>query len=353
MSVAAATDEVATAGLVLGDLATRFGCEVIGDPDARVRRVATLASAGDGDLAFLANPKYRRYLKQTRATAVVLSDDAAGDCPANALIAKDPYVIYARIAQLLYATPALPGERHAGAMCDPSAVISDSARIGPGAVVEANAVIGERARIGPNCVVGHDSHIGDDSVLVASVTVGHGARIGRRVTLHPGAVIGADGFGYARDDAQWVKVPQVGSVIIGDDVDVGAGTTIDRGAVEDTVIEEGVKLDNQIQIGHNVRVGAHTIIAACSGVSGSTVIGKRCLIGGAVGFVGHLNIADDVTITGQTMVNRSITEPGGVYSSALPMDDAVRWRKNSARFRKLDDLTRTVKRLEKRLEDDD
>lgn len=346
-------DDVATTGLALGDLATRFGCDLVGDPAARVHRVSTLASAGEGDLAFLANPKYRRYLEQSRATAVVVSDVAVEDCPGNALVAKDPYVVYARIAQLLYAVPPTPGERHPAAVCDPSARIADSARIGPGAVIEANAVIGERARIGPNCVVGHDSHIGSEAVLVANVTVGHGVHIGRRVTLHPGAVIGADGFGYARDDAQWVKVPQVGSVVLGDDVDVGAGTTIDRGAVEDTVIEEGVKLDNQIQIGHNVRIGAHTIIAACSGVSGSTVIGKRCLIGGAVGFVGHLKIADDVTVTGQTMVNRSITEPGGVYSSALPMDDAVRWRKNSARFRRLDDLARTVKRLQKRLGDDD
>jgi len=183
------------------------------------------------------------------------------------------------------------------------------------------------------------------------VTLGHDVRLGQRVVLHSGAVIGSDGFGFARDGAQWVKVPQVGSVVIGDDVDVGAGTTIDRGAVEDTVIEDGVKIDNQIQIAHNVRIGEHTIIAACSGISGSTTIGKRCLIAGAVGFVGHLEITDDVTITGQTMVNRSISEPG-VYSSALPMDEAVRWRKNSARFRRLDDLARTVKKLEKKIDKD-
>jgi UDP-3-O-[3-hydroxymyristoyl] glucosamine N-acyltransferase len=187
--------------------------------------------------------------------------------------------------------------------------------------------------------------VGERSELVANVTLGCAVRIGERCVIHPGAVIGSDGFGFAREPDGWLKVPQLGGVRIGDDVEVGACTTIDRGAIEDTVIEDGVKLDNNVQIAHNVRIGAHTIIAACVGISGSTVIGKRCMIAGAVGFVGHLQIADDVVITGQTMVNRSISKPG-VYSSALPMDEAQRWRKNSARFRQLDKLARRVKALE-------
>lgn len=338
--------------LCLGEIATRFGCRLVGDPDATVERVATLRSAGPGTLSFLANPKYRRYLTDTRAGAVLLAEDAAGSCPTNALIAEDPYATYALVAQLLHPDPPAQPGVHPAAWCSPEARVDPMASVGPGAVVEAGAVIEARAVIGANCVVERDARIGADTRLHAHATVCHGVRLGQRVVVHPGAVIGADGFGYAWDRERWLKVPQVGSVVVGDDADIGAGTTIDRGAVEDTVIEEGVKLDNQIQVAHNVRIGAHTIIAACSGISGSTTIGKRCLIGGAAGFVGHLSICDDVTITGQTMVNRSITEPG-VYSSALPMDEAGRWRKNSARFRRLDDLARTVKRLQKKLGDDD
>ncbi|MEM6638876.1 MAG: UDP-3-O-(3-hydroxymyristoyl)glucosamine N-acyltransferase [Pseudomonadota bacterium] len=333
-------------GIAIGELAAQFGCELIGDPDARVGHVATLANAGPGTLAFLANPKYRPKLAQCAASAVVLSAEDAAGCATNALITDDPYVTYARIATVLHPSTGHAPGIHAAASCDPTAEIHPTAHVAPGAVIEAGAEVCEGAFIGPQCVVGRHARVGPHSVLTANVTVAHHCEIGARVTLHPASVIGSDGFGYARAAEGWLKVPQVGRVVLGDDVDVGAGTTIDRGAVEDTVIGHGVKLDNQIQIGHNVRIGDHTIVAACSGVSGSTVIGKRCLVAGAVGFVGHLNICDDVTVTGQTMVNRSIDKPG-VYSSALPMDEAARWRRNSARFRRLDDLARTVKRLEK------
>jgi UDP-3-O-[3-hydroxymyristoyl] glucosamine N-acyltransferase len=181
---------------------------------------------------------------------------------------------------------------------------------------------------------------------VANVTIGQNVQIGERTLIHPGAVVGSDGFGFAKEDTGWLKVPQLGTVRVGNDVEIGANTTIDRGAIDDTVIEDGVKLDNQIQVGHNVHIGAHTIIAACSGISGSTRIGQRCMIAGMVGFGGHLEIADDVAITGLTMISRSISEPG-IYSGGLPADEAVRWRKNSARFKQLDDLARTVKGLEK------
>lgn len=335
--------------LTAADIAVRFGCEIIGDPDVGVARVATLQNADQGSVSFLANPRYRAFLADTRASAVILDSDEAPGCPVTALVCDNPYAVYARVAELLHPEPAAAPGVHPSAVVSDEASIASTATVAPNAVVEAGARIGERAFVGPCCVVGRAAQIGDDCRLVANVTVCHGVRIGRRVIVHPGAVIGGDGFGIAQTESGWVKVPQLGSVSIGDDVEIGASTTIDRGAVDDTVIAEGVKLDNQIQIAHNVRVGAHTVIAACTGISGSTVIGKRCMIAGAVGFVGHLTIADDVVITGQTMVNRSIAE-AGVYSSALPMDEARRWRKNSARFRRLDELARRVKALEKKLD---
>lgn len=332
----------------LGELAVAVGCTLRGDPDTPVERVGTLAHAGPGAVAFLANPRYASQLAHTRATAVVLAPEHADDCPVPALISSNPYAAYARIAALLHPPPApVPGVDPRAAVAD-DAWIAPSAHVGPCAVVEAGARIDEHAVVGPGCVVGAGAVVGVGTRLAANVTIGHGVTIGARTLIHSGAVIGADGFGFARDPEGWVKVPQVGSVRIGDDVEIGACTTIDRGAIEDTVIEDGVKLDNNIQVAHNVRIGAHTIIAACTGISGSTVIGKRCMIAGAVGFVGHLEIADDVVITGQTMVNRSITEPG-VYSSALPMDEAKRWRRNSARFRHLDELARRLKAVETRL----
>jgi UDP-3-O-[3-hydroxymyristoyl] glucosamine N-acyltransferase len=329
----------------LGQLAVRFGCSLRGDPDLRVERVATLAQATPGTITFLANPRYRAQLATTRATAVILAAEHAEQCPAAALIAADPYATYARVAALLHPAQAHPPGVHPRAVVAADATIAPGASIGACVVIESGARVGEHARVGPGCVVGARAEIGSSSELVASVVVCHDVRIGSRVLVHPGTVIGADGFGFAREPEGWLKVPQLGSVVIGDDVEIGALTTIDRGAIEDTVVEEGVKLDNNIQVAHNVRIGAHTIIAACVGISGSTVIGKRCMIAGAVGFVGHLQIADDVVITGQTMVNRSIDKPG-VYSSALPMDEAVRWRRNSARFRHLDELARRVQALE-------
>lgn len=329
----------------LGQLAVRFGCAVHGDPDVQVERVATLAQAAPGAISFLANSRYRGQLAHTRASAVILAAEHAESCPVPALIAGDPYATYARIAALLHPPPARSAGIDARAVIDPSACVAASASVAACAVIEARARIGEHAVVGPGCVVGAGASVGPFSELVAQVYVGRDVRIGARTLVHPGAVIGADGFGFAREPEGWLKVPQLGTVSIGDDVEIGALTSIDRGAIEDTVIEDGVKLDNNIQVGHNVRIGAHTIMAACVGVSGSTIIGKRCMIAGAVGFVGHLQIADDVTITGQTMVNRSITE-SGVYSSALPMDEAARWRRNSARFRHLDELARRVRALE-------
>ncbi len=325
----------------LGELAVRFGCQLRGDPELRVEAVSTLEAGRPGTVTFLANARYRKFLPATRATAVIVEPLYATECPGAALLSANPYATYARVATLLHPTPQAPAGVHATAVIAADASIALSASIGPLVVIEAGVRIGERAVIGPGCVLQAGAAVGADSRLVARVTLGRDTVIGERGTFHPGCVIGADGFGFAREKAGWIKVPQLGAVRIGDDVEIGANTTIDRGAIEDTVIEEDVKLDNQIQIGHNVRIGAHTAIAGCVGISGSTIVGKRCMIGGAVGIAGHLTIADDVMITGLSLVSRSITKPG-IYSSALPLEDARLFRRNAARFRHLDEWYRFI-----------
>ena len=328
----------------LGELAVRFGCTLKGDPDLRVAHVATLERADPQSLTFLANPKYRRYLSQTQAGAVVLDAKSAADCPVAALIAKNPYAVYARIAAHLHPAPSVIPGRHPSAVVDPSAVIDPTAAIGPCAVIGARAKIGARCSIGPGCVLLDDVTLGADTRLIANVTLCNSVVLGERCLAHPGVVIGADGFGLAPAEGEWLKVPQVGGVRIGNDVEIGASTTIDRGAIDDTVIGDGVKLDNQIQIGHNVRIGAHTVIAGCSGVSGSTTIGSRCMLGGMVGVAGHLTICDDVVLTGKSFVSSDIRKPG-YYSSGIPVDETPRFRKNAARFHQLDELARQVRRL--------
>lgn len=337
-------------GISLGELAVRFGLELKGDPDVRVVRVATLEAAEPDAVAFLANPRYKRFLRTTRAGAVVLAPQFADETPVAALVTDNPYAAYARIAALLHPAPEVPPGRHPTAVIDAGADVDESASIGPYVCIEAGAKIGARAVVGPGCIVMQDAVIGADTRLVANVTVCRAVVIGQRCLVHPGAVIGADGFGLAPDRGKWLKVPQVGSVRIGDDVEIGANTTIDRGAIEDTVIEDGVKLDNQIQIAHNVRIGAHTAIAGCTGVSGSTTIGKRCMIGGQVGIAGHLTICDDVVLTGRSFVSRSITRPG-TYSSGLPVEEASRFRKNAARFYQLDEFVREVRRAQRAADD--
>jgi UDP-3-O-[3-hydroxymyristoyl] glucosamine N-acyltransferase len=328
----------------LGELAVRFGCTLQGDPDLRVAHVATLERADPQALSFLANPRYRRYLSQTRAGAVVLDAQFAAECPVPALIAKNPYATYARIAALLHpAPPVIPG-RHPTAVIDASAVIDPSAAVGPLAVIGARARIGARCSIGPGCVLLDDVTIAADTRLVASVTLCSSVAVGERCVLHPGVVIGADGFGFAPDVGGMVKIPQIGGVRIGNDVEIGANTTIDRGTIEDTVVEDGVKLDNQIQIGHNVHLGAHTVIAGCTGISGSTTVGARCMLGGQVGIAGHLTICDDVVVTGRSFVNSSIRKPG-YYSGGITVDETTRFRKNAARFHRLDELARQVRKL--------
>ena len=330
--------------LTLGELAVRFGCTLKGDPDKVVSHVGTIEAADGDALTFLAQPRLRRFLASTRAAAVVLDPKFADACPVAALLTSNPYATYARMATVLHPPVSHTPGIHPAACVDPAAAVDPSAWIGPKVVIEAGARIGARVSIGPGCVIMHDVQIGADTRLVANVTVCHAVSIGERCVVQPGAVIGGDGFGFAKDRGQWVKIPQVGAVRVGNDVEIGANTTIDRGAIEDTVISDDVKLDNLIQVGHNVVIGAHTAIAGCTGISGSTRIGERCMIGGQVGIAGQLTICDDVVLTGTSFASSSIRKPG-VYSSGLPVEEAARFRKNAARFYQLDEMARTVREL--------
>jgi UDP-3-O-[3-hydroxymyristoyl] glucosamine N-acyltransferase len=343
----------ADTGFALAQLAQRFALELRGDGNRVIRGVGTLATATPQQLSFLANPRYRSELRASRAGAVVLRADDATECPVPALVAADPYVSFARIAALFDARPSAPPGIHPTAVVAADAVVADSASIGPHCVVESGARVDAGASIGPHCIIGTDCHVGAQARLVARVTLVTRVRLGQRVLVHPGAVIGSDGFGIAFDRATsdhggWVKVPQLGGVRIGDDCEIGANTTIDRGAIEDTVLEEDVRLDNQIQIAHNVRIGAHTAMAGCSAVAGSATIGRYCLIGGSAGILGHLNVADRVTVTAMTLVTHSIDQPGE-YSSGTPFQNNRDWRRNAARFKRLDELTRRVQAIEKDL----
>jgi UDP-3-O-[3-hydroxymyristoyl] glucosamine N-acyltransferase len=329
----------------LGELAVRFGCELRGDPDTSVDHVATLWGADARSISFLANPRYKSQLVQTSAGAVVLDKASASECPTAALICQNPHATYARIAAVLHPRPHGPAGIHASAIVAESASIDPTAHVGPLCVIGERVVIGPRTFVGPHCVLEDEVKLAEDIYLAAHVTLCRSVQVGARTIMQPGAVVGGDGFGFASEQGRWVKVPQVGTVRVGPDVEIGANTTIDRGAVEDTVIEEGVKLDNLIMIAHNVQVGAHTAIAALTGISGSTTIGKRCQIAGEVAIGGHLTICDDVVFLGTTMVSHSVTEPG-VYSSGFPLEKATVWRRMVARFKRLDRLETRIKKLE-------
>lgn len=323
------------------ELADRFGLQVHGDPSAAISGVATLAHAGPGQLTFLANPRYRAQLADSKASIVVLRADDAAAAPGTALIAKDPYTTFAKIGALFETVPLREPGIHASAVVDPSAQVAASAHIGPHVCIGARSVIGENCIIGPGSVIGDDCLLEAGCELLARVTLVARVKLGKRVRIHPGAVLGAEGFGLAMDNGHWIKVPQLGGVRIGDDCEIGANTTIDRGAIEDTVLGPDVRLDNQIQIAHNVRVGAHTAMAGCVAVAGSTTIGRYCMIGGAAGIAGHLEICDRVVVTAMSLVTHSIREPGE-YSSGTPLMDSRSWRRNAVRFKQLDALARRV-----------
>ena len=334
----------------LGEVAEHIGAGLLGDPDVIVDRVAALDVAGPNAVTFLSNRRYRPYLERTRAGAVILAPEFADACPVPALVLDNPYLGYARAATLLsppvVATPCIA----ASAVIDPGASIAPDASVGHHCVVEAGASVGAGTSLGAGSYLGRDSSIGPRGRVAARVVVCQGVHIGARAIIHPGVVVGADGFGIANDDGVWVKIPQFGGVRIGDDVEIGANTTIDRGALGDTVIENGVKLDNLIQIGHNVHIGAHTAIAACVAVGGSAHIGRRCRIHGAVSIAGHLEIADDVHLTATSAVPNTIRE-AGVYSSGMPIQENRVWRRNITRLRHLDDLARRLRAVERKLDD--
>jgi UDP-3-O-[3-hydroxymyristoyl] glucosamine N-acyltransferase len=323
----------------LADLAARFDCELHGDPGCVVDRVGTLATAHQNAITFLANPLYSGQLGDTKAGAVVLHQDFVSDCPTASLVSSNPYATYARIAAFLHPRAAPEPGVHPSATIAADAVVPKSAQVGAQAVIGARSHLGESVIIGPGCVVGSDVRIGASSELLARATVLDRVIVGDRCILHSGVVIGSDGFGFAQDNGSWLGVPQLGTVVIGNDVNIGANTTIDRGTIDDTVIADGVILDNLIQIAHNVRIGAHTAMAAMSGIAGSTTIGERCMLAGAVVAVGHISLCDDVMVTIRSTVTRSITTPG-TYSGCLPADKVSRWRRNAARFRKLDELAK-------------
>ena len=328
--------------LTLGELAGRFGLAVTGDPAIAIEGVGTLAGAGPAQLAFLANPSYRRQLADTRAGAVVLRADDAAASPVPALVAADPYAAFARIAALFEPPVAIQAGIHPSAVVDATAQVHADAAVGPLACIGARSRIEAGAVVGPGCVVGEDCVVGAGSELVARVTLVRRVRLGRRVRVHPGAVLGADGFGLAMDAGRWLKVPQLGGVEVGDDCEIGANTCIDRGAIEDTVLEEDVRLDNLIQVGHNVRIGAHTAMAGCVAVAGSAKIGRYCLIGGGAGIVGHIEIADKVRVGAMSLVTHGLSEPGE-YTSGTPLQPAKEWRRNAARFKQLDAMARKMR----------
>ncbi len=330
----------------LGELATRFGCDLDGDPDILVNSVAALINASPDSLSFLSNPKLKKQLSATQAAAVLLRAEDADECPVAALISKDPYATYARMAALLHPSPEVIAGIHASAVIAATAKVASSAQIDALVFIGERTFIGERVYVGPGCVIGPDCKIGDDSRFIANVTLPRQVQVGKRGLFHPGAVIGGDGFGNANTAEGWVKVPQVGGVRIGDDVEIGSNVTVDCGAIEDTVIEDGVHIDNLCQIAHNAVIGAHTAMAGACGVSGSAVIGKRCMFGGQSGTVDHIRICDDVVISGRAMITRNITEPG-MYASNFPSEEIRSWNKKVARFRRLDGLYERVRKLEK------
>lgn len=330
----------------LGELATRFGCELIGDPDAIVSGVASLTNASPESLSFLTSAAYKSQLPSTKAAAVVLRAADAVGCPVNALISDNPYATYAQMAAVVCPEPTLEPGMHVSATVADSASVAESAHIGASAVIGERTTIGEHTVVGPGTVIGPDCVVGDDCRFVANVSIVRDVQIGARCIFHPGVVIGSDGFGNAMTPDGWMKVPQVGGVRIGNDVEIGANTTVDCGAIGDTVIEDGVRIDNLCMIAHNVHVGQHTAMAGFTGIAGSTTIGKRCMFAGQTGAVGHIDICDDVVVAAKSFISKDVTEPG-TYAASFPAENARSWAKQLARFRRLGVLNERVKKLEK------
>lgn len=331
-----------TGGLSVQHIAELINAEVIGDAAIVVDSFASLDTAKPGCIAYLNEKGYARFLAETSASAVILGREYAAQCPVTALVVEDPYVAYAHVAQRLHPPVPLVAGIHPSAVVSTEADISATAQVDALAVIEEGVTVGNECYIGPGCILKHGCRIGDHTRLTAAVIVAGMCDIGERGVLQPGVVIGGDGFGYANDKGNWIRIPQTGRVVIGDDVEIGANTCIDRGAVKDTVIGNGVIIDNLVQIGHNCIIGDHTAIAGNAGLSGSSIVGKHCMLAGGVGLAGHLELCDGVTVTGMSMVTSSITKPG-VYASGLSAQDGREWRKNHARLRNLDKTIREMK----------
>ncbi|NVK54605.1 MAG: UDP-3-O-(3-hydroxymyristoyl)glucosamine N-acyltransferase [Alteromonadaceae bacterium] len=333
--------------LSLSQLAEQVGGDVQGDGSVMLTGVSTLSSATPAQISFLTNGKYRSQLQSTQAGAVILHAKEAENCPLPALVHSNPHAAFARIAQIFDTTPGVATGQHKTAQVSDTAILGKNVALGPYCVVEEGVVLGDNVVIGAHSVISRNTHIGDGSVIHPNVTIYHSVRIGKRVRVHSQTVIGADGFGYANDNGVWLPIPQTGSVVIGDDSQIGASTTIDRGALDDTIIGTNVIVDNQVQIGHNCIIGDHSCICGSTGIAGSATIGKYVVIAGGCGIGGHLSICDKVQITGYTMVISDINEPG-VYSSGQPAQPNKDWRKNAVRNRQLEKLFDRVKQLEKR-----
>ena len=334
----------------LAEIAAQLGGDVLGDAQTRIVRVAALASAGEGDIAFLSNPKFRDQLASCKASAVILRADAAADFSGARIVTANPYAYYARLATLLNPYESgFSGVHPSAALESP---VPASAAIGPHVSIGKGVRLGEGVVINAGCVIGDGAAIGDGAVLYPRVTVYHHCQIGQRCIIHAGAVIGADGFGFAPDGQDWVKIPQIGRVLIGNDVEIGANTTIDRGALDDTIIEDGCKLDNLVHIGHNCVIGRNSVIAGCVGIAGSTVFGEHCIVGGAGMISGHLNIVAGTTISGGSTLMTSIAKPG-VYTSVFPIDTHEEWLRNASHLRRLSKLADRIADLEKILKQKD
>jgi len=332
--------------ITLGALADLTDSTIKGDNNYPLQGVATLKDAKEGEISFVSNPKYKKLINVCKASAIILSPSLAEDYSGNALINDDPYLTFAKVVYAFHATKSPAGQIHPTAIIDKSSNISASASIGANVVIEENVRVDDGVNIGANSFIGKRSVVKENTVIHANVSIYSDTQIGRNSIIHSGAVIGADGFGFApQKDKSWYKILQVGNVVIGTDVEVGASTTIDRAALGSTIIGDGVKIDNQIQIGHNVKIGDHSIFAAGTLIAGSTTIGKYCQVAGAVAIAGHLQITDHVIITGKSMVIKPISK-AGVYSSGIAADENKKWRRNAIRFSQLDDMAKTIKRLE-------
>ncbi|OLO09240.1 UDP-3-O-(3-hydroxymyristoyl)glucosamine N-acyltransferase [Salinicola sp. MH3R3-1] len=341
----------AATSYTLGELAERLDARVVGDANVRVSGLSTLTDAGSTDLAFLANRAYLKYLAETHAGAVLVHPAHGGSCPCPRLELDNPYLGYAKLSRLFDPLVNQPSRGvHSTASVSPTATLGERVEVGAYCVIEDGAEIADDCVVGAGSFIGADTRIGTGSRLHANVTLYHGVLVGERAILHSGCVIGGDGFGFAHDGKQWEKIAQLGGVILGDDVEVGSCSSIDRGALGDTLIGNGVKIDSQVQIAHNVQIGDHSALAGCVGIAGSTKVGRHCLLGGGVGLSGHLTLTDGVQVTGMSLVTNSILEPG-IYSSGTGSMSNSQWRRNAVRFKQLDEIAKRLTRLERDIRD--